>query len=91
METPEVGDRVRVKGTAGCEHEGAAHGMHPFVKGKLGIIIPPYSHVDPPEHHPWRVLFDEPIVIKLITQSSQYFAARELDLVLEEVKTPDGT
>ena len=81
METPEIGDRVRVKSVVECDGEGKSHGYHPEVKGRTGTIILPYANVAPPADHPWRVRFDMPITTKYPHQPSQYFAASELELI----------
>ena len=84
METPEIGDKVRVVSTADCDGEGLWHGYHPYVKGLEGVIVPNLSHVDAPDHHPWRVDFGRnlsPPDTTPITWS--YFKASELVLMLE--------
>ncbi len=74
METPEVGDRVRVV-SALCYEQGEAHGLNRFVQGMVGTILPcpnPTGYID----HIWRVRLDgSPGLIP------QYFAASELELM----------
>ena len=77
METPEIGDKVRVRSVVACDGEGVSHGYNPYVKGLVGVILPRLFHVGPPEGHPWRVVFlgdDAP-------RLWQYFAASELELL----------
>lgn len=89
METPEIGDRVRVRSTAGCDEEGTCHGYHPYIKGLVGTIVPPFAHVNPPPSHPWVVDFGFDLshgVIKFGPKldtfpTKAYFAASELELV----------
>ena len=81
METPEIGDKVRVKSVFMCNEEGFAHGYNPLVAGRIGIIIASASHVLPPPGHPWRVKFSGG-TNKLVTRPNwQYFAAAELELL----------
>ena len=81
METPEIGDKVRVKSVVMCEGEGLYHAHNPWVKGRIGVIIPRLWHVAPPPSHPWRVEFTGG-TNKLLTRPSwQYFAAAELELI----------
>ena len=79
METPEIGDKVRVKSVVMCEGEGLYHGCNPWVKGRIGVIIP--SRWAPPLCHPWRVEFTGG-QNKLSTRPNwQYFTAAELELL----------
>ena len=83
METPEIGDKVRVKSVLMCNGEGFYHDYNPVVKGRVGVIIPGAPNVLPPRDHPWRVEFTGG-TNKLHTRPNwQYFAAAELELIEE--------
>ena len=80
METPQVGDWVKIRSVALCPDEGSAHGYHPYVKGLEGVIVRRLDHVPPPRSHPWRVVFLNPPVE--LRPGWAYFKATELDLML---------
>jgi len=71
METPEVGDRVRIVNVR-CYEQGLSHGMHKFIEGLEGTILP-CPNPAPYHNHPWRVGIEGRI--------PEYFAASELELV----------
>ncbi len=78
METPEIGDIVRIKSVVGCSGEYKAHGMNPYVQGQVGIVVPPRRYVSPPTDHPWRIQFKggfEGLPFY------SYFVASELELI----------
>ena len=81
METPEIGDMVRVKSVVMCERQGLDHGYNPLVEGRIGVIIPRLWHVAPPPSHPWRVQFLAVINMPSPISYWQYFAAAELELI----------
>ena len=86
METPEIGDKVRIGSVRLCERQMLAHGFHAYVEGLEGVVIAFLEHNrGEDEGHPWRVDFGRNLSPPGTTPLTwQYFAASELELTNQE-------
>ena len=53
METPKIGDRVKINVHADCHGEFKHHGIRPFIQDQIGIVK---SYDRATEDHPWYVV-----------------------------------
>ena len=83
METPEIGDHVRIRSVLECERQGKYHGYDRYVKDLVGVIVPRFAHVPPPLDHPWRVDFGYDLSHGKVKppHTSQYFSASEMEWI----------
>jgi len=74
METPIIGDKVRINITPECDGEYIRHGIRPYVQWQEGHIV---GYARCPDDHRWRVEYQIPG-----GAAHGYFKASELELVL---------